>query len=51
MPDAWECPGCARFVKANKVLRTNWLTEDLVSEPNATCSRCGAVQMLLEGFI
>ena len=44
------CPRCGRFVKADKKIRVNG-AEDLVEEPNATCSKCGRVEMPFEGWI
>jgi hypothetical protein len=44
------CPNCSRFVKADSVIHQNGLGE-LVREPNATCSKCGRVEMPFEGFI
>jgi hypothetical protein len=46
------CETCGRFVKPDKTIK---ITESgygtLTKEPNATCSKCGRVQMLFEGFI
>ena len=36
------CPICQRFVKADP---TSFIPEILRDEPNATCKRCGRVQM------
>lgn len=44
------CPKCGRFVKHDLTIYTNGLGE-LVEETNATCSKCGRVSMLFEGFI
>ena len=41
------CPKCGRFVKADKVIR---LKAGYVVGPNATCKRCGPVQMPFEGW-
>ncbi len=38
------CPTCARFVKADDTSAMN-------GSPNATCSRCGRVTMLFEGYL
>ena len=43
------CPQCGRFVKPDATKR--FQAETIVDEPDATCSRCGRVQMLFEGFI
>lgn len=42
------CPQCARFVKADAVVRFQAGTA--AKEANATCSRCGRVTMPFEGF-
>lgn len=44
------CPKCGRFVKADEIVIVNGLDE-LVSQPNATCSKDGRVEMLFEGFV
>lgn len=36
------CPKCGRFVKADNATQ---IPEYLGSKPNATCKRCGRVQM------
>jgi uncharacterized Zn finger protein len=42
------CETCGRFVKADKeVLFDAW---DQPKGPNATCKKCGRVQMLWEGW-
>ena len=42
--------GCGRFVKADPTAgfdgEGNWM-----GLPNATCSKCGRVEMVFEGFI
>jgi hypothetical protein len=43
------CPTCGRFVKADKRVTVNGFG-DYVSKPNATCSRCGRVEMPFEGY-
>lgn len=43
------CPKCGRFVKADDVQRFQGGT--IADEPNATCIKCGRVQMPFEGFI
>ncbi|MBA7658594.1 hypothetical protein ES703_66553 [subsurface metagenome] len=43
------CPNCARFVKPDDHVLINGL--DQVSEqPNATCSKCGRVTMIFDGW-
>jgi ribosomal protein L32 len=44
------CEKCGRYVKADKAIFVNEIT-GLKDTPNATCSKCGRVQMLFEGFI
>lgn len=42
------CEKCGRFVKADETIKIN--CDGLSDEPNATCSRCGRVRMIFEGF-
>ena len=44
------CPTCGRFVKADDSVTINGLGA-YIRKPNATCSRCGRVEMLFEGFM
>ena len=44
------CAQCGRFVKADKEVYFNGLGE-LKRQPNATCARCGRVEMVFEGYI
>lgn len=44
------CPQCGRFVKADATVRISEAS-GLAKEPNATCARCGRVEMLFEGFV
>lgn len=44
------CERCKRFVKADPTIMVNDAT-GLSKQPNATCTRCGRVQMLFEGFL
>ena len=44
-----QSEGCGRFVKADKAVRMS--ESGLRSGPNATCKKCGRVEMLFEGFI
>ena len=44
------CETCGRYVKADETIMIDGLGE-LVTQPNATCTRCGRVCMLFEGFI
>jgi hypothetical protein len=43
------CTECGRFVKADASIR--FADSTIADEPNATCRKCGRVQMLFEGFI
>jgi hypothetical protein len=43
------CTICGRFVKADETVVINGLGE-YVTELNATCSKCGRVEMPFEGF-
>lgn len=42
------CVKCRRFVKADKTVQAN--DSGLKSQPNATCKKCGRVEMLFDGF-
>ena len=44
------CEKCGRFVKADDEILVNKLDE-ISPEPNATCSKCGRVNMPFEGFV
>lgn len=48
------CPTCFRFVKADKTIQIypegHPVYGGLAPGPNATCSKCGRVEMLFEGF-
>ena len=41
--------GCGRYVKADPSVTCNH--KGLAPQPNATCSRCGRVQMVFEGYV
>ena len=43
------CFICFRFVKADPLMK--FRSGGLAEGPNATCSRCGRVEMLFEGFV
>jgi RNase P subunit RPR2 len=43
------CEKCGRFVKPDKTIQASEDT-GLKDQPNATCSKCGRVEMLFEGF-
>lgn len=43
------CPNCGRFVKPDDYVLVNGL-EEVSKEPNATCSKCGRVSMIFEGW-
>jgi RNase P subunit RPR2 len=44
------CEKCGRFVKADETIRVNE-SIGLLSGTNATCKKCGRIEMLFEGFI
>lgn len=44
------CIKCSRFVKADKEINFYTYSEELVKRPNATCAKCGRVEMMFEGF-
>ena len=43
------CAGCGRFVRADRTVRMS--DAGLMPGPNATCKKCGRVEMVFEGFI
>jgi len=43
------CETCGRFVRADDTVLFNGLGE-IIKQPNATCSKCGRVEMLFEGY-
>lgn len=43
------CPNCGRFVKPDDHVMVNGLDE-VSKEPNATCSKCGRVTMIFDGW-
>jgi ribosomal protein L32 len=42
------CPKCGRFVKADNIILINDI--GLKKQPNATCSKCGRIEMPFEGY-
>lgn len=44
------CPTCGRFVRSDEFVMTNGLGQ-LKEQPNATCSKCGRVEMPFEGYL
>ena len=44
-----KCEKCGRFVKPDKSVWTG--DAGLKDQPNATCSRCGRIKMIFEGFL
>ncbi len=44
------CPKCGRFVTADPTVMVSEVS-GLKDQPNATCSKCGRVQMPFEGFM
>ena len=43
------CAGCGRFVTADRTVRLS--DAGLMPGPNATCKKCGRVEMVFEGFL
>lgn len=43
------CPECGRFVKADQTRRFRGGT--IAPGPDATCAKCGRVEMPFEGFV
>ena len=43
------CPTCGRYVKSDPTIQVS-SEADLKPGPNATCSKCGRVEMPFEGF-
>ena len=44
------CSQCGRFVRADPAVSISEVS-GVAKQPNATCKRCGRVEMLFEGFI
>jgi len=44
------CPQCGRFVKADKTILENEIT-GVKKQSNATCKKCGRIEMPFEGYI
>mgnify|MGYP001610076632 CR=1 FL=1 len=44
------CPLCRRFVRSDKTITFNG-EEGPKKQPNATCRRCGRVEMPFEGYV
>ena len=44
------CTTCGRFVKADDTVTFVGSDEQPADEPNATCSKCGLVKMIFEGY-
>ena len=44
------CEKCGRFVKADDEITVDGF-DNLIDQPNATCSKCGRAQMIFEGYI
>ena len=43
------CDKCGRFVKADDVVYQNDIT-GVADQPNATCKKCGRIEMIFEGY-
>lgn len=52
--DGWQfvpvCPDCGQFAKADDSILINGLGE-YKRQPNATCKRCGRIEMPCEGCL
>jgi hypothetical protein len=44
------CPCCGRYVKSDTTVLANGEGE-VKHQPNATCSKCGRVEMPFEGYV
>ena len=44
------CRRCGRFVRADPTVAFDF-DGGLVPGPNATCARCGRIEMVFEGFV
>ena len=44
------CGKCGRYVKPDETIRVNGEDEFIRTE-NATCKKCGRVEMIFEGYI
>ena len=44
------CPNCGRFVKADETITRIGENGNIAPIPNATCHRCGRVNMPFEGY-
>jgi hypothetical protein len=44
------CPHCGRFVRADETITVREADGGVVPGPNATCKKCGRVEMLFEGY-
>jgi hypothetical protein len=44
------CPKCGRYVKSDESVLVNLLGE-LKKESNATCKKCGRIEMPCEGYL
>jgi len=43
-----KCDKCGRFVKADETIKVGYA--GLKKQPNATCNKCGRIEMIFEGF-
>ena len=44
------CKKCGRFVKADNFINMNGM-DQFERVPNATCKKCGRIEMIFEGYI
>jgi len=44
------CPKCGRFVKPDEEILFGGFDEQPKKQPNATCKKCGRVEMPFEGY-
>ena len=44
------CKKCGRFVKADEAVYINGMDQVKIT-PNATCKKCGRIEMIFEGYI
>lgn len=44
-----KCVKCGRFVKPDETVYSN--DSGLRKAPNATCKKCGRIEMIFEGFM
>lgn len=45
-----QCPSCGRFIKPDESVTLDWEGQPKKNEPNATCKKCGRVEMDFCGY-